>query len=68
VTYLITFACYGCHLRGPRSGSVDPMRNVSRAPWYRRRSSPPVQEGLLKKIRPGRTILPAKAVREFPAV
>ena len=23
MTYLITFACYGCHLHGSESGSVD---------------------------------------------
>src|SRR5436190_13312300 len=28
VTYLITFACYGCHLHGSESGSVDREHNV----------------------------------------
>jgi REP element-mobilizing transposase RayT len=28
VTYLITFACYGCHLHGQESGSVDRQHNV----------------------------------------
>jgi REP element-mobilizing transposase RayT len=28
VIYLITFACYGCHLHGSESGSVDPEHNV----------------------------------------
>jgi REP element-mobilizing transposase RayT len=28
VTYLITFACYGCHLHGNESGSVDREHNV----------------------------------------
>jgi REP element-mobilizing transposase RayT len=28
VTYLITFACYGCHLHGDESGSVDRNHNV----------------------------------------
>jgi REP element-mobilizing transposase RayT len=28
VTYLITFACYGCHLRGHESGSVDRGHNM----------------------------------------
>jgi REP element-mobilizing transposase RayT len=32
VTYLITFACYGCHLHGNGSGSVDPMHNVPGTP------------------------------------
>jgi len=27
VTYLITFACYGCHLHGSESGSVDRKHN-----------------------------------------
>jgi REP element-mobilizing transposase RayT len=30
MTYLITFACYGCRLHGDESGSVDPARNVPR--------------------------------------
>jgi REP element-mobilizing transposase RayT len=28
VTYLITFACYGCHLHGDDSGSVDREHNL----------------------------------------
>jgi len=28
VTYLITFACYGCHLHGHESGSVDKNHNL----------------------------------------
>ena len=27
MTYLITFACYGCRLHGEESGSVDPEHN-----------------------------------------
>jgi REP element-mobilizing transposase RayT len=32
VTYLITFACYGCHLHGSESGSVDRDHNVRETP------------------------------------
>lgn len=32
MTYLITFACYGCHLHGNVSGSVDPTHNVPGTP------------------------------------
>jgi REP element-mobilizing transposase RayT len=32
VTYLITFACYGCHMHGDGSGSVDPAHNVPGTP------------------------------------
>ena len=32
MTYLITFACYGCHLHGNESGSIDPAHNVRRTP------------------------------------
>ena len=32
VTYLITFACYGCHLHGDGSGSVDATHNVPGTP------------------------------------
>lgn len=32
MTYLITVACYGCHLRGGESGSVDPAHNVPGTP------------------------------------
>jgi REP element-mobilizing transposase RayT len=47
MTYLITFACYGCHLHGDSTGSVDPEHNIpgsrlvdaneSRAAWIRSR-------------------------------
>jgi REP element-mobilizing transposase RayT len=32
VTYLITFACYGCHLHGNESGSIDPTHNMRGTP------------------------------------
>ena len=32
MTYLITFACYGCHLHGSESGSVDREHNVRGTP------------------------------------
>jgi REP element-mobilizing transposase RayT len=32
VTYLITFACYGCHLHGSESGSVDQAHNAPGTP------------------------------------
>jgi REP element-mobilizing transposase RayT len=32
VTYLITFACYGCHLHGNAVGSVDGAHNVPGTP------------------------------------
>jgi REP element-mobilizing transposase RayT len=32
LTCLITFACYGCHLHGSESGSVDPAHNVPGTP------------------------------------
>jgi REP element-mobilizing transposase RayT len=32
VTYLITFACYGCHLHGAPSGSVDSSHNLPGTP------------------------------------
>ena len=32
MTYLITFACYGCHLHGSESGSVDRKHNVRGTP------------------------------------
>jgi len=51
VTYLITFACYGCHLHGDGSGSVDPSHNVpgtpvlhpdsARTAWEERRMDQP---------------------------
>jgi len=28
VTYLITFACYGCHMHGDESGSIDRRHNL----------------------------------------
>ena len=28
MTYLITFACYGCHLHGDESGSIDRKHNL----------------------------------------
>jgi hypothetical protein len=31
VTYLITFACYGCRLHGDAAGSADRWHNVSGA-------------------------------------
>jgi len=32
VTYLITFACYGCHLHGHAAGSVDRWHNTPGTP------------------------------------
>ena len=32
MTYLITFACYGCHLHGSESGSVDRKHNLPGSP------------------------------------
>jgi REP element-mobilizing transposase RayT len=32
LTYLITFACYGCHLHGDPEGSVDRKHNLSGRP------------------------------------
>ena len=32
MTYLITFACYGCHLHGSESGSVDSGHNAPGTP------------------------------------
>jgi REP element-mobilizing transposase RayT len=32
MTYLITFSCYGCHLHGSDSGSVDQMHNAPGTP------------------------------------
>ena len=32
MTYLITLACYGCHLHGAGSGSVDTTHNVPGTP------------------------------------
>lgn len=31
MTYLITFACYGCHLHGDEVGSVDREHNLYRS-------------------------------------
>lgn len=51
MTYLITFACYGCHLHGDSTGSVDPDHNipgsrpidanVRREAWERSRMNQP---------------------------
>ena len=51
VTYLITFSCYGCHLHGDESGSVDPAHHVpgtpvlhpdsARAAWEEQRMDQP---------------------------
>jgi hypothetical protein len=32
VTYLITFACYGCHIHGEERGSVDRKHNLPGGP------------------------------------
>ena len=32
MTYLITFSCYGCHLHGSESGSVDREHNLPGSP------------------------------------
>lgn len=32
MTYLITFSCYGCHLHGHESGSVDKQHNLPGSP------------------------------------
>ena len=32
MTYLITFACYGCHLHGAARGSIDAIHNVPGTP------------------------------------
>lgn len=32
MTYLLTFACYGCHLHGDGFGSIDPAHNVPGTP------------------------------------
>ena len=32
MVYLITFACYGCHLHGSESGSVDRAHNTFKTP------------------------------------
>ena len=39
MTYRITFACYGCHLHGSESGSVDPAHNVPGTPILERDSA-----------------------------
>jgi REP element-mobilizing transposase RayT len=51
MTYLITFACYGCHLHGDSMGSVDPdhnkpgsrlvVANPRRNAWVRQRMDQP---------------------------
>ena len=38
MTYLITFACYGCRLHGDELGSVDPAHNVPGTPTVERNS------------------------------
>jgi len=45
MTYLITFACYGCHLHGSESGSVDPAHNVPGTPILEENSARVVSEG-----------------------
>jgi REP element-mobilizing transposase RayT len=45
VTYLITFACYGCHLHGSESGSVDPAHNVPGTPILEGNSARVASEG-----------------------
>src|SRR2546423_10186376 len=37
LTYLITFACYGCHLHGDPAGSIDRKHNLPRQPACGRR-------------------------------
>lgn len=32
MNYLITFVCYGCHLHGDESGSVDRLHHMPRSP------------------------------------
>jgi hypothetical protein len=32
MVYLLTFACYGCHLHGDEAGSVDRGHNVPGSP------------------------------------
>jgi len=45
VTYLITFACYGCHIHGEERGTVDRRHNMPGSPtlgadaWRRRAES-----------------------------
>jgi REP element-mobilizing transposase RayT len=45
VTYLITFACYGCHLHGSESGSVDREHNVRGTPLLEVDSARAAAEG-----------------------
>ena len=45
MTYLITFACYGCHLHGSESGSVDPAHNVPGTPILEGNSARVASEG-----------------------
>ena len=42
--YLITFACYGCHLHGAGSGSVDTTHNVPGTPVRNEDWAPAAQE------------------------
>ena len=44
MTYLITFACYGCHLHGAISGSVDAMHNVPGTPVLNEDSARAIKE------------------------
>ena len=39
MTYLITFACYGCHLHGQESGSVDRGHNLPEVGCWNRREA-----------------------------
>ena len=45
MTYLITFACYGCHVRGSDSGSVDREHNVRGTPLLAVNSTRVAAEG-----------------------
>jgi REP element-mobilizing transposase RayT len=45
VIYLITFACYGCHMHGNESGSVDPVHNVPGTPILEGNSARATFEG-----------------------
>jgi len=52
VTYLITFACYGCHLHGDPAGSVDPGHNVHGTPILEEDSARAVFAGRRMDQRP----------------
>ena len=45
VTYLITFACYGCRIHGSESGSVDRGHNVPGTPFLEEDSALAAFEG-----------------------